>query len=96
MCCTTQSEPLTNLTHITANTGGAEQSSEEYGVGNSAACCDANEFFRRTAYIIDENVINEGRIMSFSKDLVIRYLEIVNEEKHKDYCWRFIVTVEEN
>ena len=51
----------------------------------SAACYDADEFFRRTAYIIDENVISEGRIMSFSNDLVIRYLEnvIVNDDDYE-------------
>jgi len=71
--------------HNTVLDTGGERSSEEYGVEKSSACYDADEFFRRTAYIIDENVISEGRIMSFSNDLVIRYLEnvTVNDDDYE-------------
>ena len=46
------------------------------------ACYDYDEFFRRTSYIVDEGVIgDDGKIMSFSNDMIVRYLDrvVVNE-----------------
>ena len=41
---------------------------------DSPACYDYDEFFRRTSYVVDEGMIgDDGKIMSFSNDIVIRY-----------------------
>ena len=42
-----------------------------------AACCDYDDFFKRTSRIKDCSVIGDGRIESFSNDMVTRYLEKV-------------------
>ncbi|MBQ8306136.1 MAG: recombinase family protein [Blautia sp.] len=52
-----------------------EDEAEEY---DSPACYDYDEFFRRTRYVLDEGIIGEdGKVMSFSNDMVIRYLDNV-------------------
>ena len=46
------------------------------------ACYDYDEFFRRTSYVVDEGMIgDDGKIMSFSNDMIVRYLDrvVVNE-----------------
>lgn len=46
--------------------------------GDSPACYDYDEFFRRTSYVVDEGMIgDDGKIMSFSNDMFVRYLEKV-------------------
>lgn len=52
----------------------------------SAACSDYDEFFKRTSCVIDESVIgDDGKIMSFSNDMVLRYLDrvVVNEKNYE-------------
>ena len=43
-----------------------------------AACYDYEEFFRLTSYVLDEGIVgDDGKIMAFSNDMVIRYLDTV-------------------
>ena len=53
-----------------------------------AACYDYDEFFRRTSYVVDEGMIgDDGKIMSFSNDMIVRYLEKVVVEDWGYEVW---------
>ena len=55
-----------------------QEGNREQETFDSPACRDYDEFFRRTRYIVDEGIIGEdGKVMSFSNDMVIRYLNNV-------------------
>ena len=61
--------------------------------GGSGACYDYEEFFRRTRYTVPEGVIQDGMMVRFDNDLVIRYLENILVEDH-GYTVRFKAGVE--
>ena len=46
------------------------------GDGTVGPCYDYEEFFRLTSYVLDEGIVgDDGRILAFSNDMVIRYLD---------------------
>lgn len=46
--------------------------------GNAGPCYDYDEFFRLTRYVFDEGILGtDGRILAFSNDMIIRYLDTV-------------------
>lgn len=74
------------------------------GMSNEAengdgACYDYEDFFRRTQYHVPSGVLQDGHMVLFENDLVIRYLDSVIVEDH-GYVIRFKagveITVDEN
>lgn len=51
----------------------------------NGACYDYEEFFRRTSLLDEETISEDGKIVSFSNDMVVRYLEsvTVNEDNYE-------------
>ena len=43
----------------------------------SGACRDCDAFFRRTAYKLPADVIRDGKMIRFGKELIIRYIDKV-------------------
>ena len=73
--------------------GGAQNTGETVDDGS---CRDYDDFFSRTRYTVPEGVLDEnGRMVGFNNDLVIRYLDrVIVKDDGYEVVFKAGVTVE--